>query len=189
MLVTKKKMSFWGSRKKTMLDVRDLKPGGAGVKGVESAWESVLRSKGTVWLDTHPRRMIQWAYAGRHFGLDDVGPWAGDEQKSEIVIIGQGLDEATLRSDLDEALCTDAELEDMEKRVEGGGGLRFSVGTSVECNVGDETWMRGTVVALDYVEEGWDQPAPYQVELEDGTLIFAPIDEDWVIRKQLKASK
>ena len=47
--------------------------------------------------------------------------------------------------------------------------------------------MRGTVVALDYVEEGWDQPAPYQVELEDGTLIFAPIDEDWVIRKQLAA--
>ncbi len=182
-------ISRWPIPQKTMLDVRDLKPGGAGVKGVESAWESVLRSKGTVWLDTHPRRMIQWAYAGRHFGLDDVGPWAGDEQKSEIVIIGQGLDEATLRSDLDEALCTDAELEEMEKRVEGGGGLRFSVGTSVECNVGDETWMRGTVVALDYVEEGWDQPAPYQVELEDGTLIFAPIDEDWVIRKQLKASK
>ena len=40
--------------------------------------------------------------------------------------------------------------------------------------------MRGVVCALDYVEEGWDQPAPYQVELEDGTLIFAPIDEDWV---------
>ena len=38
------------------------------------------------------------------------------------------------------------------------------------------------------VEEGWDQPAPYQVELEDGTLIFAPIDEDWVIRKQLKTA-
>ena len=62
------------------------------------------------------------------------------------------------------------------------------MGTSVECNVGDETWMRGTVVALDYVEEGWDQPAPYQVELEDGTLIFAPIDEDRVIRRQLAAN-
>ena len=49
------------------------------------------------------------------------GPWAGDEQKSEIVIIGQGLDEATLRRDLDEALCTDAELDEMEQRVEGGG--------------------------------------------------------------------
>lgn len=50
-------------------------------------------------------------------------------------------------------------------------------------------FIRHVTVALDYVEEGWDQPAPYQVELEDGTLIFAPIDEDWVIRKQLKASK
>ena len=120
-----------------------------------------------------------------HTGLDDVGPWAGDEQKSEIVIIGQGLDEATLRRDLDEALCTDAELDEMEQRVEVGGGLRYAVGTSVECNVGGDQWMRGTVVALDYVEEGWDQPAPYQVELEDGTLIFAPIDEDWVIRRQL----
>ena len=61
-------ISRWPIPQKTMLDVRDLKPGGAGVKGVESPWESVLRSKGTVWLDTHPRRMIQWAYAGRHFG-------------------------------------------------------------------------------------------------------------------------
>ena len=47
-------ISRWPIPQKTMLDVRDLKPGGAGVKGVESPWESVLRSKGTVWLDTHP---------------------------------------------------------------------------------------------------------------------------------------
>ena len=66
-------ISRWPIPQKTMLDVRDLKPGGAGVKGVESPWESVLRSKGTVWLDTHPRRRIQWAYAGRHFGLDRCG--------------------------------------------------------------------------------------------------------------------
>lgn len=180
-------ISRWPIPQKTVLDVRDLVPGGAGVKGVKSPWEAVLRSKGTVWLDTHPRRMIQWAYAGRHFGLDDVGPWAGDTEQSEIVVIGMGLDEGKLRADLDEALVTESELRAMEEKVEGGGGLRFAIGTSVECNVGDDFWMRGTVVALDYVEDGWDAPAPYQVELDDGTLIFAPLDEDWVVRKQLKA--
>ena len=40
-----------------------------------------------------------------------------------------------------------------------------------------------TIVALDYMEEGLVRPAPYQVHLEDGSLIYAPIDQDWMIRK------
>ena len=134
-----------------MLDVRDLKPGGAGVKGVESALGKRVAVQGTRSMVGHASRSDDpVGLSGRHFGTDDVGPWAGDEQKSEIVIIGQGLDETTLRSDLDEALCTDAGARGDGKKGRGRRGLRFAVGTSVECNVGDETWMRGTVVALDY---------------------------------------
>jgi hypothetical protein len=40
-------------------------------------------------------------------------------------------------------------------------------------------------VALDYAEEGWKQPAPYQIKLDDGRLIFAPLDEDSVVREPL----
>jgi len=64
-------------------------------------------------------------------------------------------------------------------------GPRFAVGTAVECNVGPDLWKRGTVVALDYAEEGWKQPAPYQIKLDDGRLIFAPLDEDSVVREPL----
>ena len=81
---------------------------------------------------------------------------------------------------------TDAELEAFRLATKDGGGLRFPLGAEVECNMG-EAWVPGKVVAHDYAEEGWDRPAPYQVELADGTRIFAPIDEDWVIRKQLAA--
>jgi len=61
--------------------------------------------------------------------------------------------------------------------------LRFEIGTPVECNLGDG-WYKGVVVAHMYREAGWapEEVAPYQVKLEDGSLIFAPHDEDEVIR-------
>ena len=130
--------------------------------------------------------MIEWAFAGRNFNLDDAGPWAEIEPATEIVIIGLQLDEAALRADLDACLVDDAELKAFKELVESGGGLRFDIGSKVECNLGPEQWIEGTVVAHDYIEDGWDKPAPYQVQLKDGTLIFAPIDEDWVIRASLK---
>ena len=73
-----------------MLDVRDLRRA-QWAEGVESPWESVLRSKGTVWLDTHPRRRIQVGLCRKAFRIRRRGTLGGgDEQKSEIVIIGQG---------------------------------------------------------------------------------------------------
>ena len=109
----------------------------------------------------------------------------GDTPKTELVIIGVDLDERALRADLDTALVTDAELEEFRLATKDGGGLRFPLGAAVECNLGED-WVPGTVVAHDYLEAGWEQPAPYQVELADGTRIFAPIDEDFVIRASLR---
>ena len=62
---------------------------------------------------------------------------------------------------------------------------RFAIGTAVECNMGPEMgWLRGTVVAHDYLEKEWLHPAPYQVRLEeeDGGLIYAPEDDDKFLR-------
>ena len=61
--------------------------------------------------------------------------------------------------------------------------LRFTVGTRVECNCGG--WEPGTVVKLFYREPHFPAGfvAPYQIKLDDGTLIYAPDDEDGTIRQ------
>ena len=53
--------------------------------------------------------------------------------------------------------------------------LRFAVGDRVECNCGK--WMLGTVAKLFYVQSTFKEGmcAPYQVKLDDGKLIFAPM--------------
>jgi len=61
--------------------------------------------------------------------------------------------------------------------------LRFKVGTRVECNTG--SWTPGAVVQIYYSEPHWPagRIVPYQVKLDDGRLIFAPMDDDRVIRE------
>jgi len=70
-------------------------------------------------------------------------------------------------------------------------GLRFEVGAAVECRMGDEDrWIKGTVVARYYREEGWEPErwAPYQIRLDapegrgESVLIFAPADDDACVR-------
>ena len=60
--------------------------------------------------------------------------------------------------------------------------LRFEVGQRVECNTGGGGWAKGTIVALMYSATPTGAVAPYQIKLDDGMLIFAPIDDDRVIR-------
>ena len=65
-------------------------------------------------------------------------------------------------------------------------GLRFTVGERVRCRVSQSEWAPGCVVQLWYREPDWPegQQAPYQVELDDGGLIFAPFDRDELIRAE-----
>lgn len=66
--------------------------------------------------------------------------------------------------------------------------LRFAVGDRVQCKVGpgngEDAWQVGTIVQLWYRESKWptNRVAPYQVKLDIGPLIYAPIDEDRVCR-------
>ena len=54
---------------------------------------------------------------------------------------------------------------------------RFGIGTAVWCCVGGSTWAKGYIIAHNY-QEPQGVYHPYQVRLMDGTLIFAPMDDD-----------
>lgn len=62
---------------------------------------------------------------------------------------------------------------------------RFQVGTEVECRTGPDEWSAGEIVRLEYSERGWPpgKTVPYQVQLEDGPLIFVPKDVEQLCRK------
>jgi len=65
--------------------------------------------------------------------------------------------------------------------------LRFDIGERVECRVGPHPvkgWAPGRIIKLHYSEPSWppNMIAPYQISLHDGRLIFAPQDNDQVIR-------
>ena len=64
------------------------------------------------------------------------------------------------------------------------GPFRFPVGARVECSVGEGDRRAGAIIKHYYREAAWptDRWAPYQVELDDGMLIFAPADIDECIR-------
>ena len=63
--------------------------------------------------------------------------------------------------------------------------LRFRVGARVECRRFTH-WQPGTVVDLFYEQTDFapGMCAPFQVELDDGTLIFAPRDDNDCIRAE-----
>lgn len=62
---------------------------------------------------------------------------------------------------------------------------RFGVGTGVLCRTGRDEWSAGVIVALEYRESDWppSRTVPYQVQLDDGNLIFVPMDSDQLCRQ------
>ena len=69
-------------------------------------------------------------------------------------------------------------------------GLRFKVGDVVEAFWKPDprmpgTWLTATVTALHFSHPNWpkEQLAPYQLRLNDGTLIVAPHDDDQCVRE------
>lgn len=61
---------------------------------------------------------------------------------------------------------------------------RFQVGAVVECRLSDG-WYRATIRQHRYREEEWSKGrvAAYQCLLEDGALIYAPLDHESVVRE------
>jgi G3E family GTPase len=64
--------------------------------------DSVFRAKGILWFDESPKRHI-FHLSGKRFTLDD-DEWKG-QPKNQLVMIGQNLDHAMLRSQLENCIC------------------------------------------------------------------------------------
>jgi G3E family GTPase len=63
---------------------------------------TVFRAKGILWFDESPKRHI-FHLSGKRFSLDD-SEWKGKPQ-NQLVLIGQNLDHATLREQLQHCVC------------------------------------------------------------------------------------
>lgn len=101
---------------------------------------TVIRSKGLFWLASRPGQALVWSQAGGSLRADSAGVWWSSmsyeqrtqymsfvenqkqiesgwdssfgDRKNEIVFIGQDMDEAKIKADLEACTSTDAELND-----------------------------------------------------------------------------
>ncbi|MBF6183538.1 GTP-binding protein [Nocardia otitidiscaviarum] len=72
----------------------------------------LLRSKGFCWIASRPELVAIWSQAGPNLTFEPAAFWSSlnEQPGSEIVFIGVKLDRERVRTLLDEALLTDAEL-------------------------------------------------------------------------------
>ena len=64
--------------------------------------ESIFRAKGILWFDESPKRHV-FHLSGKRFSLEDE-EWQ-KEPKNRLVLIGQNLDEDTLRQQIENCVC------------------------------------------------------------------------------------
>lgn len=64
--------------------------------------ENIFRAKGILWFDESPQRHV-FHLSGKRFTLEDE-EWRG-EKKTQLVFIGQDLDQETLRQQVENCVC------------------------------------------------------------------------------------
>jgi len=147
----------------------------------------IYRMKGVLHIAGAPNRYVYQAVHMIYNASFDQ-PWGPDEcRDNKLVFIGKNLNRQETEAKFMECILTPEKVAEKRRRfLEMIKSLRFGVGDRVECNVGK--WAPGEVAALLYRQEGirtalGEGIAPYQIKLDDGRLIFAPMDDDRVIRK------
>ncbi|KAL3917499.1 MAG: hypothetical protein SGPRY_006381 [Prymnesium sp.] len=139
--------------------------------------QDLFRMKGVLSIAHATHKFV---YHSVHMTFDGsfTEPWGDEPRESKMVFIGKNLQDSALAERFNGCIATSKVYD------ERAASLRFSVNDKVKCNVGKK-WIKGKVVQLMYRDDNMPQGliAPYQVELEDGSLIWAPSDVDCVIRK------
>ena len=67
---------------------------------------SIFRAKGILWFDESPKRHV-FHLSGKRFSLEDE-EWGDRPKKSQLVLIGQNLDEDTLRRQIEACFCIES---------------------------------------------------------------------------------
>ncbi|MEO1393205.1 MAG: GTP-binding protein [Cyanobacteria bacterium J06634_5] len=67
---------------------------------------SVFRAKGILWFDESPKRHV-FHLSGKRFSLEDE-EWNDRLKKNQLVFIGQNLDEAKIREQIESCFCTES---------------------------------------------------------------------------------
>jgi G3E family GTPase len=134
----------------------------------------LYRMKGVLSIQGEAQK---YQYHAVHMLFNGVfaDPWGEEPRSCKLTFIGKNLDHDELRNGFYACMATE---ENRQKRLK---ALRFQVGQRVECRTGQTEWSLGHVK-----EQLWKSPsgqvAPYQIELDTGTLIFAPADDNQLIR-------
>mmetsp|Transcript_636 Transcript_636/g.2103 ORF Transcript_636/g.2103 Transcript_636/m.2103 type:complete len:424 (-) Transcript_636:180-1451(-) len=139
----------------------------------------IFRMKGVLAV-AHAEEKFVYHAVHMLFTGEFMDKWApGEERVSKLVFIGKNLNAEELTASFKSCLLTPDKIANKRK------SLRFKVGDVVECNA-NGGWQEGKVVNLMYRDEYMipGMVAPYQVELNNGDLIYAPADIDKVIRKR-----
>merc|ERR1719235_740310 len=140
----------------------------------------IYRMKGVLSIAHSKKKFVYQAVHMIFNGnFEDDEVWGPDEEReSKLVFIGKNLDKEALKSGFAKCAMT-PELEEEKKKK-----LRFAIGDAVECRT-SAGWDKGKVVALMYRDEFMPEGviAPYQVKLDKGDLIYAPADDNQLIRK------
>ena len=134
--------------------------------------------------------MCRYVYHAVHMIFNgEFEDWDEEEPRgSKLVFIGKNLDAAALRESFAACIATPDQFE--KKKA----ALRFKVGDRVVCNMGSGERKAGVVLELLWrsadMEQG--QVCPYKVGLDDGTVTWAPFDDDDTVtaeaaKKQKKA--
>mmetsp|Transcript_12206 Transcript_12206/g.26025 ORF Transcript_12206/g.26025 Transcript_12206/m.26025 type:complete len:424 (-) Transcript_12206:155-1426(-) len=139
----------------------------------------MFRMKGVISV-RHSKKKFVYHAVHMLFCGDFTDEWvAGETRESKLIFIGKNLNHEQLRKDF--AACV-VSPESILKEIQ---ALRFKVGDKVEANAADGGWKVGTIVELMYRSEFMPPGfvAPYQIKLEDGTLIYAPADDNACVRE------